>query len=81
MERGGSKKFTNDARIAIVNLIIKAIAYNKKKEGNAVLAPGKILQERYQLQQRLGRTAAGHQTWLAVDLESQAHIPQIFRQI
>jgi len=29
-----------------------------------VLAPGKILQERYQLQQRLGRTAAGHQTWL-----------------
>ncbi|WP_445175172.1 serine/threonine protein kinase [Microcoleus sp.] len=36
-----------------------------------MLEPGKILQERYQLQQRLGRTAAGHQTWLAVDLESQ----------
>ncbi|MEG4204011.1 serine/threonine-protein kinase [Microcoleus sp. Pol7_A1] len=36
-----------------------------------MLTPGKILQERYQLQQRLGRTAVGHQTWLAVDLESQ----------
>ena len=48
-------------RKTIVNLIVKAISY-KKKEGNAVLAPGKILQERYQLQQRLGRTAAGHQT-------------------
>jgi len=39
-----------------------------------VLEPGKILQERYQLQQRLGRTAAGHQTWLAVDLESQEKV-------
>jgi len=39
-----------------------------------VLAPGKILQERYQLQQRLGRTATGHQTWLAVDLESQEQV-------
>jgi len=39
-----------------------------------VLAPGKVLQERYQLQQRLGRTAAGHQTWLAVDLESQEQV-------
>jgi len=39
-----------------------------------VLEPGKILQERYQLQQRLGRTAAGHQTWLAVDLESQEQV-------
>jgi len=39
-----------------------------------VLAPGKILQERYQLQQRLGRTAAGHQTWLAVDLASQEQV-------
>jgi serine/threonine protein kinase len=39
-----------------------------------VLAPGKILQERYKLQQRLGRTAAGHQTWLAVDLESQEQV-------
>ena len=39
-----------------------------------MLAPGKILQERYQLQQRLGRTAAGHQTWLAVDLESQEQV-------
>ncbi|MEG4801358.1 serine/threonine-protein kinase [Microcoleus sp. ARI1-B5] len=39
-----------------------------------MLDPGKILQERYQLQQRLGRTAAGHQTWLAVDLESQEHV-------
>ncbi|WP_445247569.1 serine/threonine protein kinase [Microcoleus sp. OTE_8_concoct_300] len=39
-----------------------------------MLAPEKILQERYQLQQRLGRTAAGHQTWLAVDLESQEQV-------
>ena len=39
-----------------------------------MLEPGKILQERYQLQQRLGRTAAGHQTWLAVDLESQEKV-------
>lgn len=39
-----------------------------------MLEPGKILQERYQLQQRLGRTAAGHQTWLAVDLESQEQV-------
>ena len=39
-----------------------------------MLELGKILQERYQLQQRLGRTAAGHQTWLAVDLESQEQV-------
>lgn len=39
-----------------------------------MLNPGKLLQERYQLQQRLGRTAAGHQTWLAVDLESQEQV-------
>jgi len=39
-----------------------------------VLDTGKILQERYQLQQRLGRTAVGHQTWLAVDLESQEQV-------
>jgi serine/threonine protein kinase len=29
------------------------------------------LQERYQLKEQLGRTAAGHQTWLAADLQSQ----------
>ncbi|WP_333214116.1 hypothetical protein [Microcoleus sp. S36b_A4] len=39
-----------------------------------MLNPGTILQERYQLQQRLGRTAAGHQTWLTVDLESQEQV-------
>ena len=39
-----------------------------------MLDPGKILQERYQLQERLGRTAAGHQTWLAVELESQEQV-------
>lgn len=39
-----------------------------------MLSSGKILQERYQLQQRLGRTAAGHQTWLAVDLESSERV-------
>jgi serine/threonine protein kinase len=35
-----------------------------------VFEPEDILERRYQLQQRLGRTAAGHQTWLARDLES-----------
>lgn len=39
-----------------------------------MLDTGTILQERYQLQQRLGRTAVGHQTWLAVDLESQEQV-------
>ena len=34
--------------------------------------PGLILQERYQLQQRLGRSAPGRQTWLATDLASQS---------
>ncbi|NES18590.1 MAG: hypothetical protein F6K41_06580 [Symploca sp. SIO3E6] len=29
-----------------------------------------ILAQRYQLQQQLGRTAAGRQTWLATDLHS-----------
>ncbi len=48
--------------------------YFSVKEGNIVLDPGKVLQERYQLQQRLGRTAVGHQTWLAVDLESQEQV-------
>ncbi len=36
--------------------------------------PGQILTELYQLQQQLGRTAAGHQTWLAVDLQSQEQV-------
>jgi serine/threonine protein kinase len=29
-----------------------------------------ILQQNYQLQEQLGRTAVGHQTWLAIDLKS-----------
>jgi serine/threonine protein kinase len=33
-----------------------------------------ILQQRYQLKQQLGRTAAGHQTWLAIDLESDEQV-------
>jgi serine/threonine protein kinase len=33
-----------------------------------------ILKERYQLKERLGRTATGHQTWLAVDLESSEQV-------
>jgi len=33
-----------------------------------------ILQERYQLQQKLGRTAAGRQTWLATDILSQERV-------
>jgi serine/threonine protein kinase len=39
-----------------------------------VLDARRILQKRYQLQQRLGRTAAGHQTWLAIDLQSQEQV-------
>lgn len=33
-----------------------------------------ILQERYQLQRQLGRTAVGHQTWLAIDLQSNERV-------
>ena len=36
-----------------------------------MLQPQQLLQQRYQLQQKLGRTAAGRQTWLAKDLSSQ----------
>ncbi|HEY9729544.1 MAG TPA: serine/threonine-protein kinase [Chroococcales cyanobacterium] len=35
-----------------------------------MLQAEQVLQERYQLQQQLGRTAAGRQTWLAKDLQS-----------
>ena len=34
-----------------------------------MLQAQQVLQERYQLQQQLGRTAAGRQTWLAKDLQ------------
>jgi serine/threonine protein kinase len=34
---------------------------------------GQILQERYQIQRRLGRTIASRQTWLAKDLSVQSH--------
>jgi serine/threonine protein kinase len=33
-----------------------------------------ILQNRYQLQEQLGQTAIGHQTWLAIDLEFQEKV-------
>jgi serine/threonine protein kinase len=33
-----------------------------------------LLQQRYQLQQQLGRTAAGHLTWLAIDRHSQERV-------
>ena len=39
-----------------------------------MLEPGKILQERYQLQQLLGRTAPGRKTWLAFDLNTQEKV-------
>ncbi len=39
-----------------------------------MLQPEQILQERYQLQERLGRTAAGRQTWLAKDLQSNEQV-------
>ncbi|WP_446364424.1 hypothetical protein [Coleofasciculus sp. G3-WIS-01] len=36
--------------------------------------PNQCLKERYQLQQKLGRTAAGRQTWLAKDLQSNEQV-------
>lgn len=39
-----------------------------------MLQAQQILQERYQLQQKLGRTAAGRQTWLATDMRSQERV-------
>jgi serine/threonine protein kinase len=33
-----------------------------------------ILQQNYQLQEQLGRTAVGHQTWLATDLKSSEQV-------
>jgi serine/threonine protein kinase len=39
-----------------------------------MLQPEQILQERYQLQERLGRTAPGRQTWLARDLQSNEQV-------
>ena len=33
-----------------------------------------LLAERYQLQQRLGNTAIGRQTWLAIDVLSQESV-------
>lgn len=39
-----------------------------------MLDADQILKERYQLQKRLGRTAADHQTWLAIDLQSQEQV-------
>ena len=39
-----------------------------------MLQPEQILQERYQLEARLGRTAAGRQTWLARDLQSNEQV-------
>lgn len=36
--------------------------------------PNQCLKERYQLQQKLGRTAAGRQTWLATDLQSNEQV-------
>lgn len=39
-----------------------------------MLQAEQVLQERYQLQRQLGRTAAGRQTWLAKDLQSNEHV-------
>ena len=37
-----------------------------------------ILQDRYQLQNQYGRTAAGRQTWLAMDQETQEEVIIIY---
>lgn len=39
-----------------------------------MLQAQQVLQERYQLQRQLGRTAAGRQTWLATDLQSNEQV-------
>lgn len=39
-----------------------------------MLQAEQVLQERYQLQRQLGRTAAGRQTWLALDLLSNQQV-------
>ncbi len=39
-----------------------------------MFSPNQCLKERYQLHQRLGRTAAGRQTWLATDLQSKKRV-------
>ncbi len=39
-----------------------------------MLQAEQVLQERYQLQRQLGRTAAGRQTWLATDLQSNERV-------
>ncbi|NEO31277.1 MAG: serine/threonine protein kinase [Symploca sp. SIO3C6] len=39
-----------------------------------MLQAQQVLQERYQLQTRLGRTAAGRQTWLAKDVKSSEQV-------
>ncbi|MEB3342914.1 serine/threonine-protein kinase [Okeania sp.] len=39
-----------------------------------MLGPGKILEERYQLQKQLGRTIPGRKTWLAFDSELEEQV-------
>lgn len=46
--------------------------YNQPKK--TMFNPGQILQNRYELQQKLGRTAAGRETWLAIDLTSEEKV-------
>ena len=41
---------------------------------NMVFQEQQILNSKYQLQEQLGRTAAGHQTWLAKDLTSNESV-------
>jgi serine/threonine protein kinase len=44
-----------------------------------MLEPGQILHNRYKLQQQLGHTAAGRQTWLATDLQTKTPQPIIVK--
>jgi hypothetical protein len=39
-----------------------------------MIEAGQVLQRRYTLQQRLGRTAAGHATWLATDNQTDEEV-------
>jgi serine/threonine protein kinase len=39
-----------------------------------MFAPETILKDRYQLKKQLGKTAIGHQTWLAIDLQTDKRV-------
>jgi serine/threonine protein kinase len=45
-----------------------------------MLSPGQVLQERYQIQQKLGQNS-GRQTWLALDLKDERSQPVVLKML